>query len=103
MAHALSAGNVCSSRVDEAPAPPGPPGLLSLADDPIFVAALDDLDRGVFEHGADARKVAPRSPLIAQLVVPGAQTIERRHSMKLRRGRVSTSRAGISAWAACWI
>jgi len=63
--------------------------LESLADDPTFLEALDDLDRGVFGFYDDGRTVLKRRPLMAQLVVPCAP---------------APRPAGlISAWAASWI
>ena len=76
--------------------------LPSLADDPGFLAALDDLDRGVFGFLTDARKVVHRPPLIKQLVVPGARANDR---IQKRNRSVSDARrrTGISVWAASWI
>lgn len=77
--------------------------IRSLADDPGFLAALDDLDRGVFGFIADTRKMVPRPPLIAQLVVPGARVGRHGPRTSARRVPVAARRTGISVWAASWI
>lgn len=68
-----------------------PSGLpLPLADDPGFLNALEDLDRGVYGFVADLSVSIPRPPLITQLVVPQA-------------AKASRPSVGVSVWAASWI
>lgn len=88
MSQSAAARNFRPSLVGERVQERTSEALPSLADDPGFLEALDDLDRGVFGFFEDNRTIVKRRPLMAQLVVPCAPA---------RRSGV------ISAWAASWI
>ena len=72
--------------------------------DPDFLAALDDLDRGVFSGPGVAADEGERPPLTAMLVMPCPPRLAGRAPRAALKLRVRRGAVGVmTAWAASWM